>query len=109
MQPAASGLLALALLMVGCAARGPQTYRLIARDKSSVLIPPGVPGADVSRRVFTAEIVAGSGKCSADTDAVEMRRKGHKVRLAVNRDTLVRQPAGWLSLWTASAEARNCI
>src|SRR4051794_21888231 len=108
MQPAASGLLALALLTVGCAVRGPQTYRLIPRDKSSVLIPPGVPGPDVSRRVLIAEVAPGPGTCSV-SDAVEMRRKGRRPRLTVNRDTLLRQPPGWLSAWTADAESRNCV
>ncbi|SPE38301.1 conserved hypothetical protein [Candidatus Sulfopaludibacter sp. SbA6] len=109
MDRSAPALLALLLVNAGCVVRRPQTYRLVEQAKSSVLIPPGVASPDVPRRVFTADIPAGRGKCAADRGTVEMRPRGKRVRLTVDREALIRQAPGWLSHWTAATESRDCI
>lgn len=109
MKRTAPALLALLLVHGGCAVRGPQTYRLVEQGKSGVLIPPGIASPDVPRRVFTADIPGGRGKCAADQGGVEIRRHGNSVRLTVDRDALIHQAPGWLGKWTADAESRGCI
>src|SRR5713226_8217116 len=109
MYRTALALLAFLLVTAGCAVRRPQTYRLVEQGKSRVLVPPGVDGPDLSRRVFTADIPPGRGKCGADQGAVAIERRGKSVRLTVNRDALIHQAPGWLARWTAAAESRDCV
>jgi hypothetical protein len=102
----------LALLCGGCAVRQPipQTYRLVA---GPLLVPPGVAGADVGVRTFTAQVAAGMGKCGAGSDAVGIRAHGTKqstkLEVTVRRDALAKQKPGWLSEWAAGLEADGCV
>ena len=98
------------LACTGCAVHRPafQTYRLVKRDTSQILIPPGVATPDVAQRKFTAEVIAGDRPCvAAEAIAIQARKK--RVVVTVRRDTLVKQPAGWLSDWTAEIEAQRCL
>ncbi len=89
----------------GCAARPPQTYRLV-RD---VLVPPGVAKPGVSRRVFTVDIPLGRRSCTDGQVAIDIRRRGHNARVTVNREALVGHPPGWLTQWAAALESEDCI
>jgi pimeloyl-ACP methyl ester carboxylesterase len=86
------------LLLSGCAA--PPAWRLT----NKVLVPPGIAGPGVAQRTFTADIEAGGGTCPP-----EIRVRGRRVQVTVSRDTLLKQPAGWLTAWTEELEASKCI
>jgi hypothetical protein len=74
-----------------------------------VLIPPGVSKPDVAQRTFTAHIGAGRGSCAPAEGAIAIQSRHGHVRVTVTRDPLLKQPAGWLSAWTAQAESQGCI
>src|ERR1017187_613276 len=99
--------LLLSMFTSGCAVR--QTYRLVAQGSGRVLIPPGVSKPDVGQRTFTADIAAGHGSCALAEGAVTIQSRHGHVRVTVTRDPLLKQPAGWLSAWTAQAESQGCI
>jgi hypothetical protein len=99
--------LLLSIVTSGCAVR--QRYRLVKQNTGSVLIPPGVSKPDVAQRKFTADIGAGRGSCAPAEGAVAIHARHGRVRVTVTRDPLLKQPAGWLSAWTAQAESQGCI
>lgn len=101
--------LAAGLLLAGCAARGPQTWRLAPRDRSLVLAPPGIATPDVAQTRFAAMAPAWRAACAPAGDAVLVQKRGPRVRVTVKREALVMQPAGWLAEWTAAAEAQGCL
>lgn len=103
----AAMLSALLLAAFGCAVRKPDTYRLIRESGRTVLVPPGVSRPDLGRRSFQVPI-AGSSACAA-AGGVAIQRRGRNLRITLTRDSLVRQPAGWLSRWAAEAEANGCV
>jgi len=92
------------VLLTGCAVRqpAPRTWRLAGRN----LLPPGV-AADLGRRTFTAPIHA---RCALNSnDAIAAKPQRSSLKLTVNRDALVKQPRGWLTMWTEKAESEGCI
>ncbi|MGA9623005.1 MAG: hypothetical protein WBL65_06875 [Bryobacteraceae bacterium] len=107
MSRALAAALLLSLVTTGCAVR--QTYRLVKQGAGSVLIPPGVSRPDVAQRTFTADIAAGHGSCGPAEGAIAIQSRHGRVRITVTRGPLLKQPAGWLSAWTAQAEAQGCI
>ena len=63
----------------------------------------------MDQRKFSADIGVDSAHCPPAAGAVAMRvRKGRAV-IAVKRDTLLKQPPGWLSNWTAGLESQGCL
>lgn len=90
------------LMLSGCAAHKPalQTWRLT----STVLIPPGIAGPEVAKRTFTTDVVSGGGPCPSP-----VRVRGKRVQLTVSRETLLKQPDGWLTAWSEELEAQRCI
>jgi hypothetical protein len=97
------------LLLAGCAARGPRTWRLVAQDRGQVLVPPGVATAAVPQTTFIVAAPSWRAGCAPAGDAVTIRKQGKRVRITVARDPLLKQPAGWLADWTAEAEAQGCL
>jgi hypothetical protein len=97
----------LSIVTAGCAVR--RTYRLVTQDGGRVLIPPGVSRPDVAQRTFTADIAPGRGFCAGTEGAVGIESRKGRVRVAVTRDALLKQPPGWLTAWTAQAESQGCI
>lgn len=97
------------LLWAGCAARGPQTWRLLPQDRAEVLAPPGVARADLALTVFTTGSPGWRDACTPAGNAVRIQKRGKRVRVRVDRAELLRQPPGWLAQWTAAAEERGCL
>ncbi len=95
------------ILLAGCAARQPRTWRLMRQPSGRVLIPPGVKTPDLPRTSLIAQVAPGGEECR--TEAVSIRPRGRGVRVDIARDALLRQPPAWLSRWTAEAESRRCI
>ena len=98
-----------ALLLAGCAARGPQTWRLVPQNHGQLLVPPGVKSPAVAETTFTADAPSWHSPCAPAGNAVRIRQRGKRLRVTVTRDVLLGQPPGWLAGWTASAEARQCL
>jgi hypothetical protein len=92
--------------LTGCAVRRPgsATYRLVDSGTGAVLVPPGVEGADVTRRTVEAGVRADRGACPP-----EIRPDGKRLQVAVTRELLSNKPPGWLAGWTAGLEERGCI
>lgn len=101
--------LAAAIFWPGCAARGPQTWRLAPQGRAEVLAPPGVASADAARGEFSAPAPAWRPPCAPAGNAVTVRKRGRRVRVTVDRAELLRQPAGWIAEWTAAAEQQGCL
>jgi len=102
-------LLAALLLSAGCAARGPQTWRLVPQDRGQVLVPPGIRAPAVTQATFGAAAPSWRIPCAPAGNAVTVQKRGKRIRVTVARDALLKQPAGWLAEWTASAEAQGCL
>src|ERR1700683_2907356 len=90
------------LLSAGCAARGPQTWRLVPQDRAQLLVPPRIAAPTVSQSVFVSSAPSWRVGCAPEGDAVTIQKKGKSIRITVARDTLLKQPPGWLGDWTAS-------
>ena len=69
-------------------------------------MPPGV-AADLPQRTFTAPIHARCALSSNDAIAAQPQRS--RLKLTVHPDALVKQPRGWLTMWTEKAESEGCI
>ena len=102
-------LVATLLLSAGCAARGPQTWRLAPQDRGQVLVPPGIAATAVAQATFVAAAPLWRAPCAPTGSAVTVQKRGKRVRLTVARDPLLTEPAGWLGDWTAQAEAQGCL
>jgi hypothetical protein len=98
----------LALAASGCAVRAPQVYRLVPAGNERVLTPPGVVSADTALGNVTVKL-AKKQACAPSPGAITVERHGGTLRLTVTRDSLLRQPKGWLRQWTAEAESQGCI
>jgi hypothetical protein len=96
--------LLLPLLGVGCATRGPSTYRL----SQGVLVPPGVAGPAVARRDIVSG-ASGGGPCRSADRGIEIRRRGRNVRVTAAREHLAGRPPGWLASWTLALESQGCL
>lgn len=104
------GALLIALLPSGgCAARGPQTWRLVTQDRGHLLVPPGIATASVPKATFSAAVPSWRVPCSPSGNAVLMQKRGKHVRVTVTREDLLKEPPGWLAEWTAFAEAQGCL
>jgi len=101
-------LLTIALLACGCAVHQPQTYRLAPQTNAHILAPPGIATAESTHGAFTMKLAKG-GPCAPAGRAVAIERRGRKLRVSVDRDALLGQPAGWLRQWTAELEAAGCL
>ena len=90
------------LTLSGCVAHKPalQTWRLT----NTVLIPPGIAGPEVAKRTFSTDVEWGGGPCPPP-----VRVRGKRVQLTVSRETLLKQPDGWLASWSEELEAQRCI
>src|SRR5580698_8139525 len=96
------------LALSGCAGRKPHTYRLAPAVSAHILVPPGVATPEVTLGGFTVPMAKGS-PCTSSGDIVALRKRGGKVRVSVTRDSLLKQPAGWLRTWAAQMEDQKCI
>ena len=98
--------LMVAILGAGCAVRqpAPLTYRVT----SGLLVPPGVPNADVQQSSFVAAVLVRACDTSVD-GPVTLQIKGKHSRVTVRRDSLIAKPGDWLSEWGASLETRGCV
>jgi hypothetical protein len=97
------------LLWSGCAARSPQTWRLVPQDRANVLAPPGVKTADVPQGIFVAPAPGWGEGCTPAGNAVRIQKRGKRIRVTVDRVQLLKQPAGWIAEWTAAAEQQGCL
>jgi len=86
-----------------------QTYRLVASGANPVLVPPGVATPDLAQRTLKANVPAGRRKCSPSTEPIAFKTSGRRIRITVTREALLRQPAGWLTEWTADLESQGCL
>jgi hypothetical protein len=102
-----AAILLLSIIASGCAVR--RTYRLAGQDPGCVLIPPGISKPDVGQRTFTANIAPGRGSCPPAEGAIAIESRHGRLRVTVTRGPLLKQPPGWLSVWTAQGEAQGCI
>src|SRR5258708_7289231 len=89
----------------GCAVHKPQTYRLVGQGTAAVLLPPGVTAPDLAQRKVTADM--GGAPCAPAAGVVAMRVRKSWAVITVKRDTLLKQPPGWLSDWTAELESQS--
>jgi hypothetical protein len=83
------------LLATGCATRAPLAWRL----ERQTIVPPGKP---------KPVVVKTRGEC-ASGEAIVARRKGGRVVLEVNRETLPAMREGWLADWAGRAEQSGCV
>ena len=97
------------LVCIGCAVRRPATYRLVTRDTGAILIPPGVAAPDVAKRTFAFRVAPRRKPCPSAPGVIEIRDRKDRIVLTVMRDGLAKQPAGWLSAWTAGLETQGCL
>ncbi len=98
------------LACTGCATHRPVAYHLVTRAVGPpLLVPPGVAKPDLARRTFAFRAGLARGTCPSAAGAVELRERGKRIVVTVERDALAKQPAGWLSAWTADLEARGCL
>jgi hypothetical protein len=95
------------LACTGCALH--RTYRLVKQGTGQVLIPPGVSAPDLAQRTFTADVAAGPDPCPPAEGVIAIQVRKKRVLVTVTRDTLVKQPPGWLSAWTSEIEAQGCL
>src|SRR5262245_48128435 len=107
--PVVAGLLNLMLAGVGCDVRPPQTYRMVSQERSCILVPPAVAAVAVSRAVFATAVASWRPACAPPGTALVIQPRRNKVRVTVARDALLQAPPGWLSHWTATAEAEGCL
>jgi len=93
-----------------CAVRQPvSTWRLMQRDTGRVLIPPDVAGPDLAQRTITVDLGAGHRACPSTAEAIAIQIRGKHARLTVTRDTLAKQPPGWLGAWAVQLEEQRCL
>ena len=99
------------LVCSGCAARQPslQTWRLVKQGAGQVLIPPDVTAPDIAQRTFTADDITGYGPCPSAAGVIAIRARGRHMRVTVTRDSLAKQPTGWLGEWASQLEAQGCV
>ncbi len=96
---------AVALLTSACAHRPAfDTYRL----RGPLLVPPGVKGPEITERTLVSDIKPGPGNCAAESPLLHVRKK--RLVVTASRESLLapKQP-GWLSGWSAQAEADGCV
>jgi hypothetical protein len=94
-------------LACACAVRQPQTYRLAPQASAHILIPPGIASLGAAHGAFTVKPTKGSSCASGNP--ISLDQHGNKLRISVDRDALLGQPAGWLRQWTAELEAAGCL
>lgn len=99
----------LILACTGCAARRPATYRLVTQYSGAVLVPPGIATPTLTKRTFVFRVATQRGPCPSATGVIEIRDRKNRIVLTVMRDALAKQPAGWLSAWTAGLETQGCL
>lgn len=97
------------LACAACAVRGPASYRLLTRNGKALLIPPGVANPDVTKRTIVVRCAYPRGRCAAAGGPVVIEERGKRLRATVTHDALMKQPAGWLSAWTAELESKGCL
>jgi hypothetical protein len=99
------------VIAAGCAIhKSPiQTYRLVAVGANPVLVPPGVATPDLAQRTLKANVAARQPKCSPSSGPIAVQTNGRGIRITVTRETLLQQPAGWLTEWTADLESQGCL
>ena len=95
----------LAFTLSGCAARRPASanWRYIDKDSAVTLVPPGTEPV-LTQRKLKVDIATASGACPAP-----IHKQKHRLRVAVDRDTLSSRPQGWLTTWTGSLESDGCL
>ena len=93
------------LLLTSCAVRqpAPRTWRFADR----ILMPPGVGSPDLAARTFSAPIAV-TGNCLV-SEALSIQRRRSRIIVTVHRETLLRQPPGWLADWIDRAVSEGCI
>jgi hypothetical protein len=98
------------LLAAGCAIHHPDgSYRLSARDSTTVLIPPGVSSPALEQRTLDVGAVRGTGPCPPDQVPILIRNARKRFRLTIHRRALLDRPAGWLADWAAGLEEQGCL
>ena len=111
MAHARLGIFVVFVFATGCAIhKSPiQTYRLVASGGNPVLVPPGVATPDLAQRTLKTNAAAGQRKCSPSAGPIAFKTSGRRIRITVTRETLLQQPAGWLTEWTADLESQGCL
>jgi hypothetical protein len=111
MAQARLGIFVIFVIATGCAIhKSPiQTYRLVASGGNPVLVPPGAATPNLAQRILKANVAPGQHKCSPSTEPIAFKTSGRRIRITVTRETLLQQPAGWLTEWTADLESQGCL
>ena len=99
------------LSFTGCAAgrNAPQTWRLLNHNASPLLVPPDLPNPGIISRNFTILLPDGHGPCTSHSGVIAIQERGKKAKFTVTRETLSRQPRGWLATWATSLESQRCL
>jgi len=74
-----------------------------------MLIPPGVGTPDLWTRTLAFRAAPQRGPCSSAAGVIDVGDRKGRIVVTVMRDALVKQPAGWLSEWTAELETQGCL
>ena len=74
-----------------------------------MLVPPGIATPDLPKRTLVFRVASQRGPCPSATGVIEIRDRKNRIVLTVMRDALAKQPAGWLSAWTAGLETLGCL
>jgi len=99
------------VLAAGCAIHRPDygTYRLSARDSTTILVPPGVASPALEQRTLDVGAVRGTGPCPRTQIPILIRNPGKRFRLTIRRRALLDQRPGWLADWAAGLEEQGCL
>jgi hypothetical protein len=102
-------ILATVLTLAGCGPKKPITYRLAPQGR--VLLPPGVVEPELAEAKMEVQVVKWQPACAPEGDAITVTpgKKKRTVMLTISRAALLKQPVGWISEWTATAEAQGCL
>ena len=69
----------------------------------NILTPPGVAGPNISQNIVQTD-ARRHATCPSGVQA-----KGKHIRITVIRDSLNKQPRGWITSWAEDLEAQGCI
>ena len=99
------------LVCSGCAVRQPaiHPWQLVRQEAAHVLVPPDVATPDLAQRTFPARVAAGCGHFPSAEGAIAIVGRGKHARVTVTRNSLEKQPTGWLGEWASQLEDHACL
>jgi hypothetical protein len=103
-------LLLTVVFVSACTPHRPQTYRLVpSQSRERLLVPPGLATPTVAQSLISVKAPKGRAPCLPQAAAIASRKHRGQIRITVTRDTLLKEPPGWLMHWTAELEDQGCI